>query len=772
MVAMADVKSAPSGSATTAPSPSPSPTASPSQPPSVFATEGPSSGDYPTTGGQPAAPQPAQTFTPTPGGTPSATPLQPDEMRVTADRIVGNAKGDMTADGHVHLTTNSVDITGDQAVYTASDKIVRMTGHVQFVDADGDTATATSLAYDTTKSTVALYNVAGQTSAVSFQGEPIQGYVYFKGQELDVAPDGTSVLHHGWVTTCSLDHVAYHIAAKEIDIHPHDRIIAHNSALYLGAFLAAALGIVVLPLSEAAAHRESVIAPRIGYNETEGVFVRTFINFYRSPYYYGTYHVDYFQKVGVGLGMDLYFARKDGKGSGYASFYTLQNNAYQRNLTGQKSSEQVTLNVEQILGHHVSGSLQLSYSGQSIVASSIPATTTAGLNVTHSGTRSTTSYVGNVSTTGSSSSLGASVNHVINFTPTFSQMIALQFQGNTNPTSYSKEINFTADTHFTAPLFDGDLVIDTSHGEQITDPQPAPTAGALPVPGSVLDSFGLQKVPELTLRSRPFQISSLRLPLTVTITDGIYNDTFDYQPTGIKTSRLDITSQLGSAFFPVGPNSDVTATATVRQDMYGTGDLLGTIGESFSLRTLFGTHADNTLSYDELSVRGYTPLPSFDSATGQDQLGEVLNVYSGSTYRFSASTNYDFHMKLLNPVSYQLLWQPTSVTSLSLGTTYDPNGEAGIERPGYGPTNISLATPIGKNDYLEFQGDYDFKLHGLQDQSYFLTHTVEDCYQIRIAYRQALKEVDFSLNLLAFPNQAVNFGINNNGPIISQSFGQ
>ena len=39
---------------------------------------------------------------------------------------------------------------------------------------------------------------------------------------------------------------------------------------------------------------------------------------------------------------------------------------------------------------------------------------------------------------------------------------------------------------------------------------------------------------------------------------------------------------------PGGENqtSDVTATATLRQDAYGTGDLLGTFGEDISVRTL------------------------------------------------------------------------------------------------------------------------------------------------------------------------------------------
>jgi len=751
-------------------SPMPTPTA----PPAVYATEPPDNSDFPNSNNSGGPPEPNATFAPAPGPSASAPAGVPaGDIRITADRIAGNAKGDMTAQGHVHLTTDSVDISGDQAVYTAVDKTVRMTGNVHFVGADGDTATAKSLAFNTEKNTFAMFDVAGQTNAVAVQGQPIQGYIYYRGQEVDVAADGHSIIRHGWITTCSLNHVAYHITGKEIEIRPHDRIIAHSSALYLGGLLVAALGIVVLPLSAEAAHRSSAIAPDFGYNSTEGYFARTYINFYRSPNYYGTYHVDYFQKVGVGLGMDVFFARKDGKGSGYGSFYTLQNNAYERNLSGQKSSYQAQLSMSRMLGHHVTGSLQFSYSGQSVVASNIPSSTTAGLTFTHAGARSTTTYIGNLSSSGPSNSIGASVNHTINFTPTFSQVVGLQFQGNTNPLNYSRQINFTSDTRFVASAFDGDLEISTSHGTQITQPGPlvSPFPSPLPTP-MIANTNGFQKVPELTLRAVPFQISSLRLPVEVTVTDGIYNDQFDNAPNGIKTSRLDLTTQIGSAFFPVGQSSDVTATATLRQDAYGTGDLLGTVGEDVSLRTLFGTHADNTLSYTSLSVRGYTPMPSFDSAFGTDDLGEDLNIYNGNKYRFSATTSYDFHQKFLSPVAYQLLWQPAPLASLSLGTTYDPHGTAGVERPGYSPLNIALATPIGADDYFQMQSNYDFKLHGLQNQSYFLTHTVNNCYQVRVAYRQALKEVDFSVNLLAFPNQAANFGINSNGPIIAQSFGQ
>jgi len=47
---------------------------------------------------------------------------------------------------------------------------------------------------------------------------------------------------------------------------------------------------------------------------------------------------------------------------------------------------------------------------------------------------------------------------------------------------------------------------------------------------------------------------------------------------------------------------------------------------------------------------------------------------------------------------------------------------------------------------------------------------VGDCYQVRIAYRQPLREVDISFNLLAFPSETAGFGINAQGPILPTSF--
>lgn len=689
-------------------------------------------------------------------GQPTPVPVPSGLARVTADQLYGNNSptGGFTAYGHVKLEYSDAVVTADQAVYDARTKILRATGHVLLAQSDGDTATASALEYHSDSDQVELFDVEGSTGAIYFQGEQIQGRLYYKGKEAILDPNGHTIIKNGWVTTCDPSHPAYHIRGREIEIRPHDRLIAHGSALYLGGLLVAALGVLALPLTEAAARQNNQFAPRIGYNSTYGFFIRNFINFYRGPNWYGTYHVDFYQKVGIGLGADLYFNRADGRGSGQLSIYNLNNNAMQQQLTGTRNTTQATLNVQRLFSSHLQGSLAFSYSGQSAIITALPTTTSTNLSVTHTGARSTTSYVVTNTATGTSHTFGGILQHTIAFSPFFSQTIGLNLQENTNPGAYSRAIGFNADTHVTARAFDADLVVSTNHGQDTSTDPTTLVQTTTPV-------IGIQRVPELTLRAHPFQVSSLRLPVALTLIDGTYDDGYD----NVETSRLEFNAQIGPGILRIGDDALFNATANVRQDAYGTGDLQGSLNYQATLQNFFAHHADNTLIYTAQSVRGFTPMPSLDRQTSADQIGEVLNIYNGSWYRFTASTSYNFQAKQLSTINYQLNVSPNPYAYVSLGTSYNPGG-------GYSPVVIQLATPISKVDYLQFSGDYDFSVHGLQGQNWFLSHTVGNCYVVQVAYHQPLKEVDISLGLLAFPNQFATFGINNNGPIIAQGFGE
>lgn len=697
----------------------------------------------------PASPGPESTTVPLPQG---AAVVKADQMYGS-----GGPGADITALGHVDIKYGDIDIIADQAVFNGKSKIITATGHVKFINANGDTATATTLDYDTNDGRVTMNDVAGQSSSLYAEGQPIQGYVYYKAQQVTTYPDGHTLLKNGWITTCDLSHVAYHITGREIEVRPGDRIIARHSALYLGKYLVAALGILVIPLSRYSAQHPSAIAPAVGYNSTVGWFVKTFINFYRSPYYYGTYHVDFFQKVGLGLGAELYLYRRDQRGQATINFYNLRSNQQQIQLTGQKNTFQGSLSMTEPLGAHLTSSLNYSYSGQSFVQGNIPSQTSANLAIAHTGGRTTTNYGLNFSNSGSSSALGLSLSHTIQFSQSLSQNVNLAIQ-NTHVagSSFSHSVSLNTDTHFSGQALDGDLAIETSHGYEYQD------VGRLRTP---LLSF--QKLPELTLSAHSFEIDQ-RIPVDLTVIGGVYDDpyeTFGATTAHVETSRLEAGVQLGDALLRIGGNSDLTAMATLRQDAYGTGDLRGLFGDQFSLHTLYGTHADTTFTYGVNSVRGFTPMESFDGEFSSNTYSEALDVYNGSYYRFTAATAYDVLQHFQSSISYQLTANPGPYSSVTLGTSFDPHGT------GYGPMSIQLQTPVSKTDYLQMLASYDFKLHGLQGQNYYLTHNVNNCYLVRVAYLQPLREVDLSISLIAFPGEGVTFGFTRSGSLLPQSFG-
>jgi len=666
----------------------------------------------------------------------------------------------MEADGHVLIVLGDSTVTANSAHYDSATRMVRAAGNVRYVAANGDTATAKALEYDVANDRLIMDGVEGQTSSVTYQAERIHGYIFYKGERITIDHNGHALLERGWVTTCDLRHVAYHITGKEIEIRPNDRLIAHGPALYLGSLAVAGLGILAVPLTQETTRRPSTVAPRIGYNSVYGFFLKNYINFYRNQYFYGTFHVDYYAKAGIGLGADLYFSRRDGTASGELTLYNLRANGYQQSITGQKNSFQSTLTYQRLFPHHVTLSANANYTTQTLITT-IPPTLSANVNVVHTGARSTTSYGGTATTTGPNSSFGGLFNHTIAFSPVFSENVSLQLQfaqsvsdqGTLLQTqTYSRSVLFLNDTKYSSRSFDTDLTISTNHGQ----------TSSTPLTGVVTTSpvIGLQRVPEITIRSHPLSISNLRLPIQFTMVDGVYDDGFDT----ITTARYELGGQLGSGVYRIGENNSVSVLVGVRQDLYGTGDERGAISENFSLQDFFGHHADNTLAYQEQSVRGYTPMRSFDFLTGFDQINETFNFYNGSAYRFTATTNYDFKNKYLGSINYQLALSPGRNASLLFGDAYDPHGT------GYGPLSVTLAAPLGKNDYLQFLGNYDFKAHSLQGQNYFLTHNVGDCYQVRIAYREPLHELDLSVSLVAFPSQAVNFGLTGS-TILPQSFG-
>ncbi|MHB8305998.1 MAG: hypothetical protein ACYDEU_08330, partial [Vulcanimicrobiaceae bacterium] len=75
--------------------------------------------------------------------------------------------------------------------------------------------------------------------------------------------------------------------------------------------------------------------------------------------------------------------------------------------------------------------------------------------------------------------------------------------------------------------------------------------------------------------------------------------------------------------------------------------------------------------------------------------------------------------------------------------------------------------PFGRGAQLQFAGDVDWKNKGrIENKTIYYSRIIGNCYEIRVQYNQASRQINVSLEVLAFPSHTANFGINTQGPII------
>jgi hypothetical protein len=191
------------------------------------------------------------------------------------------------------------------------------------------------------------------------------------------------------------------------------------------------------------------------------------------------------------------------------------------------------------------------------------------------------------------------------------------------------------------------------------------------------------------------------------------------------------------------------------------------IEQQDTLTTPIGNHFDNILSYSNQHINGLGNEPfAFDTIGGAyKNLQEVFKVYNGDVYAFSLQTGTAFNM-MAQPIAYQLLTRPSPLSSVVLSGNWTPGSGNGFDR-----TSVQITTPVGRGSDIQFATFVDWKNHmRLESKNIYFRRVIGDCYEVRIAYNQDLQTVAVTLDILAFPSQALNFGVGQQGSIVPQSF--
>ncbi|HEV2740880.1 MAG TPA: hypothetical protein VGU66_20150 [Candidatus Elarobacter sp.] len=681
---------------------------------------------------------------PSPEASPSPSPgdiLEPNTYAILGDKLTGvNKPGQpFDLDGNVNIFYQDGVLGGDHAHYDGN-RYIDVTGNTFVKNRSGDTVLyAESVRFDENTQKATLIRGRGEST----QGVE-QGKLHFAGTSMVTDRAGVTHVERANITTCENARGGYHLESKTLDVYPGDKAVARSAVLFLGALAIFYLPIVVISLhhDESGSKRNPGFVPIIGYSQAEGFWIKARVGFSPSDYYYGYYRIEEYTRIGLGLGYVATLRRKDGRRQTDIDFYRL------KNKTSGTDNQNLTLKDQEAFSRSTRGSFGFQYTGNYGPLVSLPAQLNITAALDHGNERGDRqNYSFNRSSTGSQ---GSSDNYGVTdhraFSPKLTNDVIMSYTTSQNLGYPANDtLHFQTLSHYIGRSYDYDIMYDRYDASTASN---------------------IQKEPEIAIHPHEPLFSRFKLvPINAQYTLGIYND-----------PQASLTTSRGEARFILGPAlahvlaSDFQATVTVQQDAYGTGDLKAQVNQEATLTTPLWGHVLNVISYSESHVNGpfAEPFKSIDVlGNGTKQANDVLRIFNGDTYSLSLTATTFFNRQAQS-VGYQLTSRPSPRSTLLVGGSFLPGPGNGFDR-----TSVQVSTPFGYQSDLQFSTFIDWKAHGrLESKNIYYRHIVGNCYEIRISYSQDTKQVTASIDLLAFPSHAVNFGIGQTSlsSIIPQSF--
>ncbi|MBV8724692.1 MAG: hypothetical protein JO078_01295 [Candidatus Eremiobacteraeota bacterium] len=687
---------------------------------------------------------PAGQATPEPTAAPTGAPtLAPGFVAIISDTWSGNRARGQPSDaiGNVHVFYGDEEIVGDKAHFDGI-RTITITGNPFLVNHEHNSVlTGDVIVFDTVEQTAKLLNGKGASD------EGVQrGLVHFQASDLHTNPDGTAYGINPYVTTCENPRGGYHITGKDMEVYPGDKIVIHKAVLWLGLAAIFYLPLLVIPLRTVENQRtRAKWFPEVGYDSYEGAWIKIQIPFGKDQYYYGYYIVNYFTKLGFGLGYVGFYSSKKGRRSVSVNLYSVNGGG------GSGRQTNFSLAEQENISQHLKSNFQFAYQSNYGPLVSIPPNETLTEAVTHQTAQTSQNYSFSHSSVGGQSNSNSftatdtrQFNQALNQTTTFNLTTSSASFGGLS--SFSNQSEFDYLLQYTTSGADYQMEFDKIYSQQ---------------------AVGINKIPEFQVRPSDF-FQHFFLPLSAQLTFGEYSE-----PSGTGEPRS-LATWRGDANLVVGPveekvlGSDFQGTVTVDQYAYGTGDLKAAIEQDLSLTTPLSRHMVNTLTYNEANYNGpaLVPFQYLDQQPTQNTKNaqDMLRIFNDDIYALSLgwTTNFD---GMAQPFSYQLTAKPSARSVVMLAGSLVPG-------QGFQPTNLQLSTPFGRDASLQFVTNVNWKGPGelLSDKIIYYTRTIGNCYQLMVLYNESQQSVNVGLNLLAFPTQTAVFQIGSPQQVVPTTF--
>src|SRR5256712_7782989 len=237
----------------------------------------------------------------------------PATLKAAAYKFAGKALI-RTAGESGSSTTGDITIRADVLVADLQIGVLSAEGHVR-LDAAGQSIIADMLTYNLETRTGTLFN-----AQTEYRSPWVLGAVTLKAEKLASDVKQFVTIRNGFATTCEEPDPVVFVTAAELSIFPGDKIVGRQVSLWVAGHRLFTVPFFMIFLRE---RRDTRIAPTVGYSDAEGWFIRTSWAYFLNERHYGFVHADWFERLGVGTGIEHLY--KTGAAEGSVLLYWLAN---------------------------------------------------------------------------------------------------------------------------------------------------------------------------------------------------------------------------------------------------------------------------------------------------------------------------------------------------------------------------------------------------------------------------------------------------------------
>ena len=652
-------------------------------------------------------------------GTAQSAPAEP--VFIQAESV--ERRGQLTiATGNVTVEVQGMRLDCQRLIYNPSLGVITAERECLFTWGDNFAASET-LVLDVNTNEAVMHQVAGKSEDVAVGDKNFEGSMYFWADTMTYTPKKVT-LQKAVLTTCNIEpnDLHYQINSDQVDLYPGDKMIAANTSFTIGGNRLYTLPTMVFPLNEKRSKRQGYF-PSVGYNNLDGAFLRNSFNYSFNEGNFGSANLDVYQRSGLGYGLEHFFDLGE-RGNGNFYFYSQNGQQSARNRFELRANGNFRIDEFTQVG--------VSYNANQfeLPGEVSPLNVASSINLSRYTEGSALQIGANFSRNGENDNRSYRFYYDLDLSDQWSVLTRADLSTSSTEFTESNRYHYLGSLRHRNDLFEGDLSYERSGGQ---------------------DTFYLNRQPELSLRSYPFQLGFL--PLTASASFGVLEEA----PSLFRTERYRFDLRVPDQIVET-PMGNFHAGAGIRQQLYGSGQEQYVLGTRLGWTHDVADHLVMRFDYNWQDSAGYTPF-QHDLAFGYQTLSGGIELYNSDNFRLATTGAYDLNYSAAYDIITRLDVNPVEGWELTAAANLDPN--TGTWRSVDSGVTAQLTPGVS----LTHWSIYDLVNGRLTYQNFSLNYEDHDWIG-SLTYRGVQNEVFLQMSLKAFPLRSTKIGPDTALPIL------